>query len=474
VQTATTTSPISPDLEDLPLEHLEHEITQLAAHINAGTCRWLELVGEFDRRAGWGSWGCRSCAEWIAWRCAVAPRSAREHVRVARCLAELPEIRAGFARGELSYAKVRALTRVADPESESELLELARHATAAQLERIVRACRRVSAREADDAYAGRYLVWSWDADGSLEFRGRVPAEDGALMLRALEAARETLSERRREAGNEEGTDGGSGSAEPDRDAAQAGNGSAEPPLETARADYGSAEPPAVPRPNNADALVAMAESSLSPRSGDSRGRAGPERHQVVVHVDVETLSLDADGRCELEDGVALSPETARRMACDSSVVGMLESDGATLDVGRKTRKVPAAVRRALEARDGRCRFPGCERTRFLDAHHLRHWAQGGETRLDNLVQLCRHHHQLIHEGAFSAKPANGEGVTFRDRHGRVICLAPRPSAGSRAGLIGGNGAVGRAIEDDALLPGSGEKLDLGWAVDSVLRMRRRE
>ena len=125
------------------LEHLEHEIVELAAQIHAATCRWLELVAEFDRREGWSSWGCKSCAHWVAWRCAISPVAAREHVRVARALAELPLIRAAFARGELSYSKVRALTRVAGIQREEELLSMARHATAAQLERILGAYGRV-------------------------------------------------------------------------------------------------------------------------------------------------------------------------------------------------------------------------------------------------------------------------------------------------------------------------------------------
>src|SRR5438034_5763479 len=131
--------------DGLSLAELVDELATLASHIYAGTCRWLELVAELDRRGGFA--GC-SCVEWLAWRCALTPRAAREHVRVARRLLELPLIHAAFAEGELSYAKVRALTRVADEESEEELLELARHLTAAQLERALRGYRRVTTTEA--------------------------------------------------------------------------------------------------------------------------------------------------------------------------------------------------------------------------------------------------------------------------------------------------------------------------------------
>src|SRR5437899_11654834 len=116
---------------ELSLDELEDELATLASHVAAGMCRWLELVGELDRRGNWG-WRTGSCAEWLAWRCALLPRTAREHVRVARRLLELPRVRAAFSRGELSYAKVRALTRVATAGSEEELLELARALTASQ------------------------------------------------------------------------------------------------------------------------------------------------------------------------------------------------------------------------------------------------------------------------------------------------------------------------------------------------------
>src|SRR5918992_262488 len=178
--------------EDLSLDQLTDEIAELASHIYAGTCRWLELVGELDRRGGFTDSGCGSCAEFLAWRCALAPRAAREHVRVARRLPELPLIHAAFARGELSYAKVRALTRVADADSEEELLELARVMTAAQLERAVSAYRRVTTAEANDLHEDAHLTTFWDADGSLVIRGRLAPEEGALFLRALEAARDSL------------------------------------------------------------------------------------------------------------------------------------------------------------------------------------------------------------------------------------------------------------------------------------------
>jgi len=196
------------------LDELEREITELASHIHAATCRWLGLVAEFDRREGWAAWGCRSCAHWVSWRCGIAPAAAREHVRVARRLERLPAIRAAFAQGQLSYSKVRALTRVEGVVREGELLELARHASAAQLERLVRAYRGVVAveRGACGGRPERWLCWSEDDAGALLLRARLPAEEGALVIAALEAAVAELSPTGRGGGAGFGPPAGAGDA----------------------------------------------------------------------------------------------------------------------------------------------------------------------------------------------------------------------------------------------------------------------
>jgi hypothetical protein len=180
-----------------PLELLEREITSLASQIHAATCRWLELVAEYDAREGWAQWGCRSCAHWVSWRCGIAPGPAREHVRVARRLRQLPLIRAAFGEGELSFSKVRALTRLNNVEREQDLLDLARHATASQLERLLRAYRGVVAAEAmaSGGRPDRWLRIEHDDDRSVLVRGRFPAEEGALIVAALEAAQDELARR---------------------------------------------------------------------------------------------------------------------------------------------------------------------------------------------------------------------------------------------------------------------------------------
>jgi hypothetical protein len=457
-----------------PLQALEREITELAAHIHAATCRWLCLVGEFDAREGWASWGCRSCAHWVSWQCSIAPAAAREHVRVARALRDLPLIRAAFGRGRLSYSKVRALTRVGTVTREEELLDLAETATAAQLERLVRAYRGVvRAERAAGGCPERYLSWSHDDDGSLLLRGRLPAEEGALVLEALEAARTSL----RAGVSAEGGGGGVSAETAGGDDGSGEDVSAEAPDgEYASAAEGvSAETPVAAGASNADALMLMADSLLA---GEAVRRSGAERYQVVVHVDADALRAHGGGdpgnpeerggeRCELAAGQPMAAETARRIACDAGLVALLERAGRPLGVGRKTRALPSALRRALRARDRGCRFPGCTQVRHVDAHHIRHWADGGTTALDNLVQLCRHHHRLLHEGGYSLVRASGDRLIFRRPDGRRVRALPERRRGHPLALR--DQYRGPPIHHETCLPGwSGERLDLDLGVAALV------
>jgi hypothetical protein len=181
-----------------------------------------------------------------------------------------------------------------------------------------------------------------------------------------------------------------------------------------------------------------------------------------VHADAATLSGDEPGgRCELEDGSPLAVETVRRLACDASIVQLLERDGQPLRIGRKTRSIPPALRRALNARDRGCRFPGCGSRRFLDAHHIEHWVNGGPTNLDNLLQLCGHHHRLLHEGGYRITRTAGGGILFHRRDGRPIQVCPGRAHGRPATLP-------LPRRPDACLPRSNDRLDLELAVDAVL------
>ena len=171
----------------------------------------------------------------------------------------------------------------------------------------------------------------------------------------------------------------------------------------------------------------MAEHSLNNLSEDPKPLSNPEKYQIIVHLEPEQSTESYI--CSLKSGTAqfpLSSATARRLACDAALAPIFEDgEGNVLNVGRKTRAVSPALRRALKLRDQGCRFPGCTQTRYVDAHHVQHWCDGGETSLDNLITLCRHHHRLLHqEGYEIVKNMNGDFVFIKpDREGFPLALA---------------------------------------------------
>src|SRR3989442_3096708 len=314
----------SPDLDQLG-----DEIAELSAHLEAATARLLDLIREFDARGGWNT-GFLSCAAWLSWRVGLDPGAARERVRVARALGTLPLLAGALARGELSYAKVRALTRVATPETEEQLLAVGRAGTADHVERIVRGWRRVDriaeARETKRQHTSRTLHVYQDEDGMVTIRGRLEPEVGALLVQALAAAREALYQRGRV---QEGDAGPS--------------------------DV-SAETPTMAQ-QQADALALLAETAL--HRGIDPGAPG-DRYQVVVHVDAPALAdPDQPGQSVLEDGAHVSAETSRRLACDASRVGMRHApDARVIGVGGRPRTSPPALRRGLPPRDRGSPLPG--------------------------------------------------------------------------------------------------------------------
>lgn len=432
------------DEDQRPLEMIEREITELAAHVNAATCRWLLLVAEFDHRMGWATWGAKSCAHWLNWRCGISLGTGRDQVRVAHALEGLPGIRAAFAAGTISYSKVRALVRVATSETEAELLETAQYLSASQLERVVRSMRRVldaegvsSAELARRQRARRRLRWHWDEDGSLVFSGRLAPEDGAAFVKALRASR----------------------TETDRiETEDVGAGDVSAEIEMSEAW----------EQRDADGLVALAESYLE--HGAAR-RAGSEAVQVVVHVHAGTESTRES---TIEDGPALPAETAERLACDADVVEVREdAAGTPLDVGRRTRRVSAALRRALALRDEACRFPGCNSTR-VEAHHRRHWLDGGPTALGNLVSLCRYHHRFVHSNHWTVEVRGDGRFVFLDRAG---CAYPEtlPWTGSEVDLRRTNARIGLDIDGGSVAAQwDGTRLDFGYVVDVLSQFACRE
>ena len=422
------------DLEPVPdSDPLGDEIALLCAHINAATYKLLRLLGRYDEEGRWGG-GFRSCAHWLSWRTGISIGPAREKVRVARCLRSLPLISEALASGELSYSKVRALTRVATPDNEAELLSFAHHGTTSHVEHLVRLWRRVD-RNADSQAARTarrgLSVWLTD-DGSYAVRGRLTPEVGALLQKALEAAEDRLFRAEHEAGVEDRTS---------------------------------------PKQRCADALGLLLEERVQPQV------------QLLVHAFAEESDACADDSCAhdrqqegrtpaalvTEDGSRVSAETCSRLACDAEVVPIARgADGSVLDVGRRRRTVGWRLRKALEARDGGCRFPGCDSRRRTHAHHVTPWAAGGETAMNNLVLLCPFHHRAVHEGGWRVKMDewgvprffNPLGVPMPEAPGSEV---PRQRPASDHGLARWN--AGREIR---VWPGStvwqGERIDWSWAV----------
>jgi hypothetical protein len=420
------------------LDRLGDEIAELSAHLDAATARLLLLIREFDDQGGWNT-GFRSCAAWLSWRVGLDMGAARERVRVARALGTLPLFAHALASGELSYAKVRALTRVATPETEARLLAVGRAGTAAHVERIVRGWRRmdrrVEARESARRHAGRALHVYQDEDGMVVVRRRLEPEVGELLAQALAAARETLYQRGRAATG------------------------------TRAADSLGDQPTMAQR--QADALGLVAETAL--HQGLDPGDPG-DRYQVVVHVDATVLvDPEQPGQSALEEGSHVSAETSRRLACDASRVVMRHDEaGRLLEVGARTRTIPPALRRALHHRDHGCRFPGCT-VRFGQGHHLRHWAQGGPTTLSNLALLCRRHHRAVHEEGYQvARGADGV-LQFRRPDGRVLPDVPAPVEipdDAVETLRVRHESEGLRLHARTACPGwLGERLDVGWAID---------
>jgi hypothetical protein len=425
------------------LEELGERIAELAAQISAATYELLVMLRDFDERDGWHG-GFRSCAHWLVWRVGLDLGAAREKMRVARALAALPLLSEAMRRGEISYSKVRALTRIATPANEHDLLSFARAGTAAHVERLVRGMRRVDHLAEGDgeqrAHAARYLRAYTDEDGMVVVTARLAPEAGAALLRALDAGVEKLYGPRR--------------GQP--------SGGAHEPMEPAE-DVTTEQ-------RRADALGLVAESALS--AGLDPGSRG-DRYQVVVHVDAEVLAADGEGGSSwLADGCGVSAETSRRLACDSALVVMRHAaDGRVLDVGRRTRAISPGLRRALEHRDGGCRFPGCGR-KLCDAHHVEPWGVGGETSLANTLLLCRHHHRAVHEEGFSMELApNGEARFYRP-DGRLLPEAPAlPAVAGEPdpALVSRLASHGVAVDARETLPAWwGGPVDYAWEIDWLL------
>lgn len=436
-----------PDPGALPTERLEHEMLTLAGHLAAATCSFLLMVGEYDHRRSWESWESLSCAHWLNWRCGVGMTAAREQVRVARRLRELPLVTAAFARGEVSYSKVRAITRVAHPGIEEQLVDLARWATASQLERACAALRRCNdaaaaerelRREQDRAELRRSLTWSTEPEtGDLIVRLRIPAGVAAESFRASVDAL---------AAQHAAADDGDVAGEP-----------------------GEPAPPDELECRRLDALVDLVAAGAS---CDSSLAAQAE---VVVHVNVN--GNGAPGTAEPRwpvvtgRGQQLPWSTLEELPCDAGIRSVLDLTApgrdlhadllTSLDLGRHARFPSPALRRAVRRRDGDCcRFPGCERRHRLHVHHIVWWERGGRTDLVNLLLLCPKHHRAVHRADWSLTGTATDPV-FR-RQGQPVSSCAPPLQGCLAELVDAHRRSGLQIAaDGAGSHWQGDRIDWG-------------
>ncbi len=430
------------------VEELGQEIASLSAHVDAATHRLLECIRQFDEAGGWYEQGAVSCAHWLAWRVGLDSTTAREKVRVARALGKLPAIDEALRSGKVSYAKVRALTRAATPDNEARLLEVALFATGAQLERLCRGYRTAQASDDSPSPEERSVRQRELPGGMVKLEIVLSPDETDLVMRAVERAREVH--------------GGNEASAPDAASAEARKCDGRHADASAGASW----------PSRADGMVALAESFLAGNRGTG---TGGERFQVVVHLDQDALGPDGSMAGTLDDGTRISPETLRRVACDCGLLAVgasgAQSDTPPLNIGRRTRTIPPAIRRVLALRDRGCRFPGCTHTRFLHGHHIRHWLHGGETSVDNLVTLCTAHHHLIHEGGWSVTRSAAGELLFTSPTGKPLPAEPPREHVDDAHAWLAEWAVDRGLDlgPDSNEPlWDGTQLDYDYAVSALL------
>ena len=540
-------------------EQLANKITTLAGQINAANYRFLKLIAEFDRREAWEGPGIRSCAYWLNWKCGISVGVAREKVRVARALEGLPETNEAFEKGELSYSKVRAMTRAATDLNESYLLNIAQYGTAQHVEKLVGAFRTVSRvqdfagsdaisvmgeldesvvvsddefdkRREQKLYESRSVSCYQNDEGMWVINAKLPAEEGGLLVKLLQELGNNLAAPNWQASNAQNdTSQNDGSQEDQEknDEKIAAATFSDYKKDDSLSDQllgeqllAKEEPLTFPQ-RRADALTAIAESFLANTDADddsdgaSNGKAaafatlkGAERCQLILHVhhgragsikDDASSDATSDGIDDVQldadlDGRWLVPDTALRLACDAALQ-VVEEDavGNVLNIGRRSRIIPAAMSRALSIRDGGCQFPSCCETHFVEGHHIKHWANGGDTKLDNLVTLCRYHHRELHKGKFfiSVKPESEVRERFADRlcfstvdryfdspfnRSENFVIAPNPAKFTCACCDDSvlkktlPGAVYDAIDQNtAVTKWQGEGMDLGMAIEGLIR-----
>lgn len=423
-------------------EALAGRLMAAAADLARCEATFLALLGEFDAARALRFWyEDASLASWLSRTCGIAPGTAREHVRVARALRRMPSTTAAYQAGEVSFSKVRELTRLVDTHDEAKLLPLARAATASQLARTVQAYRTHTGAQTEREARVR-VRWSTDGDGLVRISAVLLPEQGAAVVAALEACADLYLHDGAQPGSTAqpgaGDPGSSAQSDVPVGPADDSGGCEVPPFDVAESFEERS------RRSRVEALVEIANHWSNSHPGD---RSGEDRTVVVVEVDAThlvhhdqhhqpddqpeqqdqqhqrgvpagTSDVQADGSvvcggpCWTRGFGNLEPATARRMCCEAEVQAIITGlDGEPLRMGRTRRFGTRAQRRALMLRDGHCAFPACHRTRRLKIHHIVSWLDGGGTDLENLLLVCQHHHTMVHEAGITITPLTGTDQT---------------------------------------------------------------
>ncbi|MDJ0953500.1 MAG: DUF222 domain-containing protein [Acidimicrobiia bacterium] len=334
------------------------QTVQCAAHFEV-----LEEVARMDAEEAWAYDGASSMVGWLVNRYSMTHRTAAEWVRVASALPELPAIAAAYKAGRLSWDQLRSLTRFATPDTDDELAMRALDTPVRELNKINR---ELTLRDVESAHRERHLTWTFDDELPVMFlTGQMPATEGVELVKTLTRL--------------------AGKAPPN--------------------DDGTYEPFAA---RCLDALLMLG-------SQDRASDRDADRATAVIHIPLSALGGEEAG-AETEEGIPIHSETMRRLICDARLqVSVENDDGTVVGVGRTTRNIPPWLARLIRRRDEGCRFPGCNRTRWIHIHHLIHWADGGPTDLDNLISLCPYHHRMLHEGRWALSG---------DPNGRVTWIRP--------------------------------------------------
>ena len=450
----------------LPTERLEAELVSTAAHLAAGTCRFLLLIAEHDRRGAWEHWECRSMAHWLSFKCGLSMNTARDHVRTARRLIDMPLVRSEFARGALSYSKVRALARVCQPTNEADLLSVALHASASQLETVCSHLRHIQDRNAQedalhdaesDARLRMHLTLDNDAAGHGTGRFRIPGHEMEVLQRALATASHDLDERDQPATN------------------------AAALLELARAYLANPSTGPGPQPEiivhfDAAAVVAagtdIGDAANPARVGgapDSGPQSGPDSDPDSDRsTDQTDQMIKSHWPVRSAMGRIFSIALLNRLACNAGIRTVADlPDGTRLNVGRHRRTPSPEQRRALAARDLHCRFPGCDTRQRLHAHHVVWWSHGGSTDIENLILLCPKHHHAIHDRQWIVT-GTATNSAFERPDGQPMTPVEPRSSGSYDDLVATAVAAADAHghhDIDLEFPGGrwqGDHIDWDW------------